>query len=281
MIQNLFDRILDNLTVEVASISLSLQPWGRFKTRRLGPWTPPEIHLSFAGIRLVSVNEFGQEAPPEEVWRHNHHRSHSGSLLIYKRLSMEYKISIKPANATERIPLVTGRDNKMEIQLAMKRRIRDGEWLAVQIDTTIPHVEVDLSQDVVPHLVNALAGISFCLAKDRAFEDPLKPTSQTDHESTVHVPIIKLSSSVEDLLVEDDGAELADEVPVQIEDNEESSSSSEEEAAPPGDVKEAAESVASSSVASATTSDKNKTQNEPINFSEMVIPCGSKMIGSF
>ena len=250
--------------MEVASISLSLQPWGRFKTRRLGPWTPPEIHLSFAGIRLVSVNEFGQEAPPEEVWRHNHHRSHSGSLLIYKRLSMEYKISIKPANATERIPLVTGRDNKMEIQLAMKRRIRDGEWLAVQIDTTIPHVEVDLSQDVVPHLVNALAGISFCLAKDRAFEDPLKPTSQTDHESTVHVPIIKLSSSVEDLLVEDDGAELADEVPVQIEDNEESSSSSEEEAAPPGDVKEAAESVASSSVASATTSDKNKTQNEPI-----------------
>eukprot|EP00977_Amphora_coffeiformis_P005529 scaffold1170_cov174-Amphora_coffeaeformis.AAC.13 len=222
---NLFDRILDNLTIEVASVSINFQPWGRFKTRRTGPWTPPEIQLYFAGIHLVSVNEYGQEAPPEEVWRHNHHRSASGSLLIYKKLSMEYKISIKPANASEPIPLVTGRDNKLEVHLAMKRRIRDGEWLAVQIDTTIPRVDVNLPQQVIPHLVHALAGISYCVAKDRGFEDPLKPTSQTDHEQgSVHAPIVKLASSIDDVMEEEGDEEMsASEVPVQIEENEESS----------------------------------------------------------
>lgn len=225
--QNLFDRILDNLTVEIASISINFQPWGRFKTRRKGPWTPPEIQLSFAGIHLVSVNEYGQEAPPEEVWRHNHHRSASGSLLIYKKLSMEYKISIRPANSTKSIPLVTGRDNKAEVHLAMKRRIRDGEWLAVQIDTTIPQVEVFLSQKVIPHLVHALAGISYCVAKDRAFEDPLKPATHAETDQpNPHAPVVKLASSIEDSPEAEDGGGgevAASELPVQIEEDEASS----------------------------------------------------------
>ncbi len=100
---------------------------------------------------------------------------------MWTELGTEYKISIRPVYATNAIPLVTGRDNKVVVHLAMKRRIRDGEWLAVQIDTTIPHVEVDLPQEVIPHLVHALAGISYCVAKDRGFEDPLKPAGATSN----------------------------------------------------------------------------------------------------
>ena len=175
---NLFDRILDNLTVEVSSVKVTFQPYGKFKTRRPGPWTPPAIQMSLANIRFVSVNEYGQEAPPEEVWRHNHHR-HSGSLLIYKKCELQYKVAIKPTDGVP-IPLVTGRDNKMELQVAIERRVRDGEVLSVQMDATIPSVEVDLPQEAVPHVAHAVAGIAYLLAKDREFQDPLVPQESPD-----------------------------------------------------------------------------------------------------
>ena len=116
---NIFDRILDNLTIEIATVHLEYQPMGKFKTRREGPWTPPELQVKLAGIRLASVNEYGVEAPPEEVWRHNHHKHHrGGTFLIYKRLAMEYQILLRPAGEKEGIPLVSGRDNKVEVQFA-------------------------------------------------------------------------------------------------------------------------------------------------------------------
>ena len=92
---NLLDRILDNLTVEIRSINITFQPAGRFKTRRVGPWTPPAIRVQLFGIRLISVNEFGHEASPDEVWHHNHHRKgREGNFLIYKKLETEYSVSI-------------------------------------------------------------------------------------------------------------------------------------------------------------------------------------------
>lgn len=265
---NLFDRIVDNLTVEVASVTVRFQPWGRFKTRRPGPWTPPELELALAGIHLVSVNEFGQEAPPDEVWRHNHNRSASGSLLIYKKLSMEYKISIKPAGAKESIPLVTGRDNKVEVHLAMKRRIRDGEWLAVQVDMTIPRVEVNIPQEVIPHLVHTLAGVSYCVAKDRAFEDPLKSVSHSEQEETDGSPRQKtnMPSLVDNISEDDDEIEddlAIDQAPVQVEDE----VSSDEESNPVDGVAKpaaVADTPAAPKVASGRYALPDNVQNQPV-----------------
>lgn len=221
---NIFDRILDNLTIEIVSVHMEFQPWGKFKTRRPGPWTPPAIEVDLAGIRVYSVNEYGQEAPPEEVWRHNH-RNH-GALMIYKKLEMEYQISIRPVGK-EAIPLVSGRDNKMEVHVAMQRRVRDGEWLSVQVDAIVPKLEVDIPADVVPHLAHVLAGVTYTLSKDRGFVDPLKPQG-TDAEEDVGEVEVKMNTSESAEMDEvNENAGDAD-VPVDL-DGDDSSSSSEGE----------------------------------------------------
>jgi hypothetical protein len=187
----IFDRILDNLTIEIVSVHIDFQPRGKFKTKRVGPWTPPAIEIALAGIRLYSVNEYGQEAPPEEVWRHNHH--HHGTLMIYKKLEMEYQISIRPVGL-ERIPLVSGLDNKMEVHVALHRRVKDGELLAVQVDATVPNLEVELQADAVQHVAHVLAGLTYTLAKDRAFVDPLKPVG-TEAEAEDENPEVQPTTS--------------------------------------------------------------------------------------
>ena len=174
---NLFDRILDNLTVEITSLRFEYQPTGKFKTRRPGPWTPPELQLELKHLQLVSVNEYGQEASPDEIWRNHHHRD--SAVMIYKRLSMQYRLLLKPLDG-DPVPLVTGRDNQLQIQIALQRRVKDGEFSAVQLDTTLPTVEIDVSDKVLPLLAETLAAIAFCLAKDRAFVDPLKSEEHVD-----------------------------------------------------------------------------------------------------
>jgi hypothetical protein len=194
----IFDRILDNLTIEIVSVHIDFQPRGKFKTKRVGPWTPPAIEIALAGIRIYSVNEYGQEAPPEEVWRHNHH--HHGTLMIYKKLEMEYQISIRPVGL-ERIPLVSGLDNKMEVHVALHRRVKDGELLAVQVDATVPNLEVELKADYVQHVAHVAAGLTYTLAKDRAFVDPLKPVgteveADDDGVNPEAQPPISMSGSI-------------------------------------------------------------------------------------
>lgn len=266
---NLLDRILDNLTVEIQSVSVTFQPAGKFKTRRrAGPWTPPAVRLQLFGIRLVSVNEYGQEASPDEVWRHNHHhhrRRGDGSFLIYKKLETEYQISIvvtkkkartAAASAADHdqascstgadksfgekipseknsearnndagevelatagappptgarlltevkdddeqeideevvvvIPIVssspkgggpcTNNRKKVEVQFATQRRISDGEYLAIQVDATVPVVEIELAASTIPELAHLAAAMTYCLAKDRAFVDPLRSHSSS------------------------------------------------------------------------------------------------------
>ena len=232
---NIFDRILDNLTIEIATVTLEFQPWGKFKTRREGPWRPPELQLKLAGIRLASVNEYGQEAPPNEIWRHNHHHK---TFLIYKRLAMEYQILLRPVGSLEAIPLVSGRDNKVEVQLAMQRRVRDGAWLALQIDSTIPNVEVDIPAHVVPLLAQAIAGVAFCLAKDRKFVDPLQPNNvtSTGAKEASESETIVISMNAEETLDESDTAVAEadedaqdDEIPNELEEDSSSSEDEEEE----------------------------------------------------
>lgn len=175
---NLFDRIMDNLTLEIKSLSVSFQPRGKFKTRRVGPWTPPKVVACMRHVRYVSVNEFGQESSPEEVWRHNRHHHNQPmsqrAFLIYKKLSMECNISLHPPidNDAERPPPLI-KQGQVEIQIALHKRLRDAAILAVQVDATLAKVEVQVDATAVPVLAHAVAGLQYCFAKDRAFEDPL------------------------------------------------------------------------------------------------------------
>ena len=70
---NIFDRIVDNLHVEIRTLEVSFQPRGKFKTKRVGPWTPPVIMVNLNHVKYVSVDEYGLEGTPEQVWHHNRH----------------------------------------------------------------------------------------------------------------------------------------------------------------------------------------------------------------
>jgi hypothetical protein len=244
---NLLDRILDNLIMEIQSVSITYQPYGVFKTRRRGPWSPPTLLLQLFGIRWFTLDEDGNEISS------NHHTSDrnkqnaaktaaatttnsqhdrpkkEGSFYIYKMLQADYQLSFivtSPSQAqnttatqpleleedTTVIPIVsssTFRSNhknhtifdprkKMNVQLSIQRRIRDGEYLAVQVDIIIPLIEVLLFTSnhstntatttttstaaatvtvakKLCALVHFVTAMQFCLQKDRAFSDPLRP----------------------------------------------------------------------------------------------------------
>ena len=58
----LVHRIGDNIHVEINRIHIVFQPLGRFKTRRVGPWTPPALTMTLRNFRYVSVDEHGDAA---------------------------------------------------------------------------------------------------------------------------------------------------------------------------------------------------------------------------
>jgi N-terminal region of Chorein or VPS13 len=225
---NLLDRIFDNLVVEARSVSLTFQPMGIFKTRRVGPWTPPALLIQFFDVRWVNVNEYGHEESKNDISRHHRKHHHSrrkdGTLLVYKKLEMEYQISLVVVRSDDTMHAATANkttDNdmnrldsdlsekdskyktvvpiisssmdvtasggprtvhhhpykKMEMQWTIKRRIRDGEYLAVQVDCMIPIIEIVLTdRSTLSHLIHFSTALQFCFYKDRSFTDPLRPT---------------------------------------------------------------------------------------------------------
>ena len=46
----LLHRITDNLSVRINKIHVSFQPLGKFKTRRVGKWTPPGVEVELNGV---------------------------------------------------------------------------------------------------------------------------------------------------------------------------------------------------------------------------------------
>jgi hypothetical protein len=102
----------------------------------------------------------------------------------------------------------------MNVHCIIQRRIRDGEYLAVQLDTTIPLVEIVLLQQepsnstthtttnqasslsnaqklsAVLHFVTAM---QFCIQKDRAYTDPLRPVGSIPNDT--QTPTISMPSS--------------------------------------------------------------------------------------
>ena len=101
---------------------------------------------------------------------------------------------------------------KMNVHFIIQRRIRDGEYLAVQIDMTIPLVDVLLFQQnqppmislsslsssstssvsttpksisnakILSALVHFATAMQCCLRKDRAFTDPLRPVGSIPNQ---------------------------------------------------------------------------------------------------
>lgn len=167
---NLFDRIADNLHIEIRTLEVSFQPRGKFKTKRIGPWTPPLIIVNLNHVKYVSVDEYGQEGTPEQVWHHNRHAHNvpfeKRTYMIYKKLSAIASIRLATLE-----PLV--REAQVEVHLAFRTRLRDAAKLAIQIDATLQKMEVQVDANAVPVLAHAMAGLKYCFAKDRSFEDPL------------------------------------------------------------------------------------------------------------
>ncbi len=207
---NLFDRIVDNLTIEIRSVNISFQPWGKFKTQRIGPWTPPTLIATLRHIRIASVDEYGHEGTPEEVWSHNHHPANQPAsertLLLLKKISFEADAGVSYPGVTPPLPPLLSQA-KVEVHIAIQRRVRDGAILSVQVDATLPKVEIEIPNSVVPTLAHALSGVQYCLAKDRAYEDPLLAKNDSTPSPTAGGKVevnVELVLDDDDVLEEDD-----------------------------------------------------------------------------
>lgn len=192
---NLFDRILDNLQIEVRSINITFQPRGRFKTQREGPWTPPALHIQLRHLKYCSVDEFGNEANPDDCWRHNTFEGHprDQTLLVYKKASLQVTIGFQKAGQmSDEIPPLM-KDVQVEVQLAFYKKFIVGAILAIQVDVTVNHVEVHVDNESIPVLAHAIAGMQYCFTKDRAFDDPLLPRgsgNSTDGNGVLITPAL-------------------------------------------------------------------------------------------
>ena len=213
------DRILDNLTIEMKSLTINYQTWGRFKTKRFGPWTPPCLQLQWKHLKIVSVDDYGNEGTPEEVWAHNRHEHEK--FMLYKKISMDCtsKLLLRPQQQQQRhpssssqprpsrgahleIPLFKGA--QIEVQAAIQRRLRDGAVLSVQLDVTLPRIEIDIEPHVVPLLAHMAAGFQYCFAKDRTFEDPLHEQSEAELASEPTISLAQESMSIASSMGSDD-----------------------------------------------------------------------------
>ncbi|CAJ1957250.1 unnamed protein product [Cylindrotheca closterium] len=165
------DRITDNLTIEIEKIDISFSTMGRFKTKRIGPWTPPVLHIECRNFRSTAVDIHGHEGTPEQIWAHNHRRNQA--FLLCRKVALETCVSLK--SPEKEITLIKGL--KLEVQIALRQRLRDGHILGIQSDVTIPSVDVVLDQENLPMVASLMAGLQYCVTKDRSYEDPLHSKS--------------------------------------------------------------------------------------------------------
>jgi hypothetical protein len=198
---NLLDRILDNLQVEIKSVNISFQPRGRFKTQRVGPWTPPRLLLTLKNVKYCSVNEFGNEANPDECWRHNTFAGHPSekSVTIYKKATMQVSMAFQIAEDEDRSLPPIMNDAAVQVHFAFHKKVNNGAILAIQLDATMNRVEIHIDEVMVPILAHAIMGMKFCFTKDRAFEDPLRSeeSAASDSKTEARRPIVLTESSIQ------------------------------------------------------------------------------------
>ncbi|KAL3924286.1 MAG: hypothetical protein SGILL_001138 [Bacillariaceae sp.] len=228
----LVDRIVDNMTIEMESFTLEYQTWGKFKTQRIGEWTPPFLRIRCTNLKVVMVDEEGNEGTPDQVWNHN--RTQREKFMLYKKVSGECQVLLCPHSQAEAEDEpggesggdAAGKDDnskdqeasspstdspstslklaetRVEVQMAVQRRLRDGAILAVQIDTTLPSVDVEVDVTRVHELAHFAAGMQYCIAKDRSFDDPLRSKAESDthkrKDADAAGPTVRMMSRVDD-----------------------------------------------------------------------------------
>lgn len=215
----LIERIRDNITIDVNRVYITFQPMGKFKTRKIGPWTPPAISVVLNSLRGVTVDEYGEEGTPDEVWRHNSRKGRQESMMrnrdankgqrllqpktnmIFKRLTFEASVGVgkrsKGMSAKESFmnSLLLFANVPIQCHLAMHRRLRDNALLAVQVDVSLTNLELVVETETLSILVHALVGLQFCFLKDRSFVDPFINDGET--EESLLLLNNSLSSSIE------------------------------------------------------------------------------------
>jgi hypothetical protein len=222
----LIERIRDNITLDINRVYVTFQPMGRFKTRRIGPWTPPAISVVLNNVRCVTVDEYGEEGTPDDVWRHNSRKGRQENMIrskmnsdkaprilqpntnmIFKKLTFDASIGIgkrlkgmsaKQSFMSSHILLV---NVPIQNHLALHRRLRDNALLAVQLDISLTNVEMIIESETLPLLTHALVGLKFCFLKDRSFVDPLND-GQTDEN------LLLLDEDLPSYNIEDDTSEM-------------------------------------------------------------------------
>lgn len=234
----LIERIRDNITLDINRVYVTFQPMGRFKTRRIGPWTPPAISVVLNNLRYVTVDEYGEEGTPDDVWRHNSRKGRQENMIrskmnsdkgprilrpqtimIFKKLTFDLSIGIgkrlkgmsaKQSFMSSHLLLVNA---PVQNHLALHRRLRDNALLAVQLDISLTNVEVIIESETLPLLTHALTGLQFCFIKDRSFVDPFND-GQTDEN------LLLLNQALPSYTIEDDSSEMNDNDDIKVDQNE-------------------------------------------------------------
>lgn len=214
----LMERIQDNITLDINRIYITFQPMGKFKTRKIGKWTPPAISVVLNYLRFVSVDEYGDEASPDDVWRHNtrvgreeallrkqllgvqvrhqdDRRFWHRTLMIYKKLTVEMSIAIgyrkndMSAKDSFRSGHLLLANVPLQSHICIHRRVPNNAILAVQVDVSILRIELDFLVDTMPLLIHALVGIQNCF-KRQSFKDPF------EHRNKVDAPVSAVGPSM-------------------------------------------------------------------------------------
>lgn len=204
----LVDRIVDNLSIEIERFNFTFHTLGKFKTKRIGPWTPPILQVECKNLRIVAVDIHGHEASPDQVWNHNRHQRQA--FLLCKKVTMESSVHIISSTSPE-LKFTLINTMSIETQLAIRQRLRDGEILAVQSDVTIPTLDLNIELQHLPYLASLLVGIQYCISKDRSFIDPLKPhVSQTHDDSKDGADKMRVRTSSTDSILLNESMNLED-----------------------------------------------------------------------
>lgn len=190
----LVEKISDNITVLINKVNINFQPMGKFKTERKGMWTPPMLSCQLQNLRFELTDEYGEPGSPEVVWRSNHVRRGEGNIrtwMVYKRCTMDLTIGLNTSTEPNKMTHPIIHECHVDVHMAIKRRVNDAGLIGVQIDISIADVDIELKCDDIPIISHAVAGLQYCMTKDRAFEDPLKhdDAEDTKTQTDVHIEI--------------------------------------------------------------------------------------------
>ena len=190
----LLDRIVDQLTVDILRVRITLQPLGTFKTTVPGPWTPPALRLELWHVQWRNSTSTSTKQQQQHAARR---RGDNTTTTVHKTLQTEYRLSLVVTTAAVAaedapppprvIPLVASsssspQQDPLQVDVSIGRGPRSSSSSSLLLRVVAVHVlwrqlEVELAAHDLPHVHAAAVALASCLAKDRAFVDPLTATA--------------------------------------------------------------------------------------------------------